>query len=445
MFQSNFPFRNAFLPLFSRGAVLAADVHRRALPQFATKMSPEASAEAQKAAEDGNAQAPKKKRTYERPKPWDHDGIDHWKVDPFRPEDNLGGTFLEASEFATLFPKYRETYLRESWPLVERALKEHGVRATLDLVQGSMTVCTTRKTWDPYIILKARDLIKLLARSVPAPQAIKVLQDDVQCDIVKIGGMVRNKERFVKRRQRLIGPNGATLKALELLTQTYILVQGNTVSMMGGFKGLKTARRIVEDCMKNVHPIYHIKELMIKRELSKDEELAKENWERFLPKFKRKNMKTRKVKESKKKDYTPFPPPQQPRKEDLAMETGEYFLAPKEKKWQAKQDKLEKQSTKVAAKKKKREEAFVPPKEEKSKKDVRAGGKKDAGPSTEEMVLSLKSKKRKTREATNGTGADPATFIVASAKSSKDTHEDGKNAKDSSKKSKKHKHKHAKS
>ncbi|KAG2071882.1 hypothetical protein BDR04DRAFT_1097498 [Suillus decipiens] len=64
-----------------------------------------------------------------------------------------------------------------------------------------MSVRTTRKTFDPYIIVKARDIIKLLARGVAVTQVQEVLQEDVACDTIKIGNLVRNKDWFVKWRQ----------------------------------------------------------------------------------------------------------------------------------------------------------------------------------------------------------------------------------------------------
>ncbi|XP_030304921.1 KRR1 small subunit processome component homolog isoform X2 [Calypte anna] len=320
---------------------------------------------------------------------------DGWKEPAFTREDNPKG-LLEESSFATLFPKYREAYLKECWPLVQKALSEHYINATLDLIEGSMTVTTTKKTFDPYAIIRARDLIKLLARSVPFEQAVRILQDDVACDIIKIGSLVRKKETFIKRRGRLLGPKGSTLKALELLTNCYIMVQGNTVSALGPFSGLKEVRKVVLDTMKNIHPIYNIKTLMIKRELSKDPELRMQSWERFLPKFKRKNLNKRKEpkKKNTKKEYTPFPPAQPESQIDKELASGEYFLKERQKKQKRVQEIKAKQADALKKRQEERNKAFIPPKEKPVMKTQKASTEKKIDvEAIKEKVKNAKKKK----------------------------------------------------
>nr|VDD18635.1 unnamed protein product [Brassica oleracea] len=346
---------------------------------------------------------PRHKGKHDKPKPWDDDpNIDRWTIEKFDPAWNPTG-MLEVSTFSTLFPQYREKYLQDSWPRIESALKQYGVACKLNLVEGSMTVSTTRKTRDPYIVVKARDLIKLLSRSVPAPQAIKILEDEVQCDIIKIGNLVRNKARFVKRRQRLLGPNSSTLKAMEILLDCYILVQGSTVAAMGSFKGLKQVRRVVEECLRNeIHPVYQIKNLMMRKELAKDPALATESWARFLPTFRKMFSKSSPKARRRRHIHNSLLNRRLARQENLLLvdkqlESGEYFMNDQkkaDKKWQEKQ---EKQSEKSAEKKRMRDASFLPPEEptqNSNSSNKSEEGKKDIT----ELTQSLKSKTKELKK-----------------------------------------------
>lgn len=105
---------------------------------------------------------------------------------------------------------------------------------------------------------------------------------------------------------------------------------------------------------------------MIKRELAKDPTLKDENWDRFLPTFKKRNIKTKKPKQKKeKKEKALFPPAPQPRKEDIEIESGKFFLREEARKREQMEEKKKKQQDKVAAKKKEKEKIYKAPKEEK--------------------------------------------------------------------------------
>lgn len=119
--------------------------------------------------------------------------------------------------------------------------------------------------------------------------------------------------------------------------------------------------------MANVHPIYRIKELMVRQELAKDPELVNESWDRFLPDYRGRNLSKRrvpfKVTDKAKKTYTPFPPAMEKSKVDMQIEAGEYHIGRDAKKRIAQEERLEAQKAKKEEKKREREKEFVAPEE----------------------------------------------------------------------------------
>ena len=343
-----------------------------------------------------------------------------WKEPKFEKGD-MKHALLEESSFKILFPKYREKQIKEAWPLVENFLKDpHEIACELDLVENTMLVKTTKKTWDPYAIMNARDMIKCLSRSVPLKQCFRVFEDDLAAQFIKIDGMVRNQKKFRKRRERLIGPDGATLQALEILTNCYILVAGKTVTAIGPYKSLKEVFRFVTNCMNNIHPVYMIKEMMIKRELQKDPKMANENWSKFLPNFKtdRSNRKKEEGADKKPKkvvkkstsssEKSPFVSENHftPSKIDKQLESGEYFLNKEvtQKRKLADKDKENKEKTKEK-KRKKMEEQFTAPKEDSGRPSGKDNQQEDSV-DVQKLKEKLSKKKKKDKKSKKAKSAE---------------------------------------
>ncbi|KAH9624849.1 hypothetical protein KSS87_000430 [Heliosperma pusillum] len=149
--------------------------------------------------------------------------------------------------------------------------------------------------------------------------------------------------------------------------------------------------------------------LMIKRELAKDPDLANENWDRFLPKYKKKNVKTiKKANAKEKKPYTPFPSPQQPSKKKSA------------KVWQEKQ---EKQAEKTTESKRKRDAAFIPPEEPVIQNPNKVNN--DQG-DVNAIAKSLKEKVKDIGQKKSLKNADPQDYIANTEAPTKKKHKRSK-------------------
>lgn len=232
-------------------------------------------------------------------------------------ESKFQHQFLEASTFEVLFPKHRATYLQSVEKYILKACEAKKILFEIDYNKCTMRVSTTDKTRDPYIIVKADELIQLLGKGVLLEHAAKVLEDGFMSEIVPIHMINSTREVFERRRQRLLSPK--ILSSLQLITKCHVLIANKSACIVGDYRGVNEAKNVVIRCFENVHPAFELRSLIIKKKLARDG--VEGDWDRFLPKIK----KTHSDRKVSARSSGGMPEEIRDRKEDVEMQTGEFY------------------------------------------------------------------------------------------------------------------------
>lgn len=243
--------------------------------------------------------------------------IEDFKFD----ETKIKNEFLETSEFQTLFPRHRIEYFKSVEEFIKKACELKKLDFEIDYEKCLMKVKTKKQTRDPYIIIKGNELIQLLSKGVLLENAVRILEDGVISEIIPIKMIVSNEKTFERRRKRLLNPK--ILNSLQLITKCHILIANKNACVIGDYRGVNDAKKIIIKCFENVHPAFQLKELIIKRKLIKDN--VEGDWDRFLPKIKKTHSKNK----TKGRIGGEMPEEIRDRVEDKEMETGEYFIKSK--------------------------------------------------------------------------------------------------------------------
>jgi len=242
--------------------------------------------------------------------------------------------FLEKSTFSVLFAGHRLNYLKSVESFLKKILENKKIALSINYEECTMEVSTTKQTRDPYIIIKADEMIQLLSRGMTLEQASKVLEDDVFCDIIPTNQLCSDEKTLERRRNRINNPK--ILRAMYLLTKCEILIIRKAACIVGSIKGINDAKKIIIGCFENVHPAFEIKKLMIQKKLISDS--VDGDWDRFMPKL----AKTHDSRKIKSRRTGEMPADIKPRKEDVERETGEYYADPRNAKRDEKRERIAK-------------------------------------------------------------------------------------------------------
>jgi ribosomal RNA assembly protein len=112
---------------------------------------------------------------------------------------------------------------------------------SIDSTDGLVTVESKEDSEDPLAAWKARDIVQAIGRGFSPQRAFALLDDDVYLRIINLEEFGNTSNQIRRLKGRVIGQGGKTRRNIEELTDTYVAIMGNTISVIGEVENQQVA------------------------------------------------------------------------------------------------------------------------------------------------------------------------------------------------------------
>ena len=126
-----------------------------------------------------------------------------------------------------------------------------GVDLTIDSETGLVDIRLRKDTQDPSNALRAKDIVVAIGRGFSPERALSLVNEDNTLDVLDLHDIFGKNEAEIRRVDgRIIGREGKTRRIIEEMTGTLVSVSGHTVSIIGSYNSVSTAKDAIEKLLK---------------------------------------------------------------------------------------------------------------------------------------------------------------------------------------------------
>ena len=117
----------------------------------------------------------------------------------------------------------------------------------IDSEEGSVAISPTEEMEDPLGVWKTNFIVKAIGRGFNPEAAIKLNEDDIYLEIIKLTLYVgKSKKALARQKGRIIGKDGKTRELIIDMAEVSMAVFGKTVSFIGDLENVMIAKEAVE-------------------------------------------------------------------------------------------------------------------------------------------------------------------------------------------------------